>query len=218
LLPRALALRVLPALDATLDAAAAPADEQAVRAELDGSDALTRILLVHAVGRSGRAAHRDAIRRAATRAAGDIDPLRILGRIEHNQDDSDEDEEREVPSLAETMVALREVAPFGELAPAELHELAKRVRWETRGEGDAFGEDEAIWALVSGRAAVDGVELRAPAAVGERARFGAGVAPRAVAAERTRLLHLSREDFEQAVDAMPGIALAVGRTLLGARP
>src|SRR5262249_56432027 len=111
--------------------------------ELDGSDARTRALLVHAVGRTGRAAHRETIRRAAVRAADDIDPLRILRRIAENEM---EDDEEEMPSLAETMVALREAAPFRDLSPSELHELAKRARWETRGEGEAFGEDEALWA------------------------------------------------------------------------
>src|SRR5262249_50829388 len=76
LLPRALAPRVIPALeDAPLEerslrAASAlgvsvPSVDDATRAELGGGEPLTRVLLVHAVGKSGRSAHKDAIRAAA---------------------------------------------------------------------------------------------------------------------------------------------------------
>jgi len=208
-LPRALALRVLPALDA-VPVGAAGDGEAAARAELMGSDLLTRTLLVAALGPTGRAAHRDVLRRAAVSAATS-DPLRILRRIAQN---GGEEESEDVPSLAETLVALRELAPFGELLPSELHELARRARWETRGAGETLGEDEALWAVVSGRVLVDGAER---SLLGERALFGVGAAPRAVAAEPSRLLHLLRRDFEQAALEVPGIALAVARAIMRER-
>jgi CRP-like cAMP-binding protein len=219
LLPRALAARVVSALDdAPLDErvlrarealrTAAPGASDATDAELTAGDPLSRALLVHAVGQRGRARHRDAIRAAAAAGAREVDPLRVLRRI-HSTDEEDDD----VPGSVEAMILLRGVPLLAELTPGQLGALAEAARWEHHAAGDTVADgDEALFVVHSGRVRAGDVELGPGAAAGERALFGAG-AVHLVALERTRLLRLGREHLERAVEDAPGIALAICRVL-----
>ncbi|HEY1557983.1 MAG TPA: cyclic nucleotide-binding domain-containing protein [Kofleriaceae bacterium] len=224
-LPRPLVGRLVEAVDAlapadrataiTAAGGALPAREAAIRGELAGRDRLARALVLHALGESGRGAHRDTIARAAHAEALAANPIELLRRLTHAVE---EPEGAEMPTRVETLIALGRVPLLGSLTTRQLADVAERARWITAREGMVVvSAGDPIDALI----AVDDGELH----MGERA-IGKGdvvdelacVAPLAapadlVVARAARVIRLERIDFEELVDDVPGLASAVCRAL-----
>jgi MFS family permease len=225
-LPRALVGRLVEAVDelAPADRAAVlvragvvlPARDTVVRAELAGRDRLSRALVLHALDRAGRSAHRDTIGEAARAEALVADPAELLRRL----DEPDELEEgvSDMPSRVETLIALGKVPLLAALTTRQLADVAERARWVTAKVGDVVvGAGDPLDALI----VVDDGELR----FGERAiRKGdvvdelACVAPATASydlavKQAARMIRLERVDFEELVDDVPGLASAVCRAL-----
>ncbi|MCX5744124.1 MAG: cyclic nucleotide-binding domain-containing protein, partial [Proteobacteria bacterium] len=235
-LPRALVHRLVEAVDAlsprerasALQAAGGelPAREAVIRAELAGRDRLARALVLHALGASGRSAHREAITAAATAEVEQTGPVDLLRRltqaIDHAPavDDASSTNEGvpEMPSRVETLMALGRVPLLASLSTRQLADVAERARWSTAREGSVVvTAGDPIDALI----VVDEGELQ----LGERV-IGKGevvdelacVAPVASATDlrarrASRLIRLERVDFEELVDDVPGLAAAVCRSL-----
>jgi hypothetical protein len=245
-LPRGLARRVLAPLDHApisvrsqrackrLETAPLEIDE-AVRAELSGADPLARALVVHALGSSGRANHRDAIAQAAEEAAMSVDPLSMLRRItgastEAGADGPDQRDtmwEDEMPRSVETMMALSQLPIFTELTTRQLADLASVVRWEKVASDSvivAQGDTgDAMYFVLSGRVRISvaaGDETRVLGELGPGELFGemalfedAARSATVTAEEKTRLGRIERADFEELVEDVPGIALSICRVL-----
>ncbi len=239
-LPRPLAARLLPPLDAgPLDQRSAraaarlgiePVDrEQATRAELSGVDPLARMLVVAALGSSGRASHREAIAAAAAEAAMTFDPISLIRRISGQPAAAtrEDPEEDEMPRSVETMMVLSQLPIFSELTTRQLADLADVVGWQSVSEGATLVREgeagEAMYFVLAGRVEVtrgDGEERRSLVELGPGELFGEMAlfedAPRSAtvtARERTQLGRISRHDFEELVEDVPGIALAICRVL-----
>ncbi|MEP6863746.1 MAG: cyclic nucleotide-binding domain-containing protein [Deltaproteobacteria bacterium] len=225
-LPRALVGRLVEAVDelapadraATLIRAgvALPARDVVVRSELAGRDRLSRALVLHALDRAGRSAHRDTIGEAARAEALAADPAELLRRL----DEPDELEEgvTDMPSRVETLIALGKVPLLAALTTRQLADVAERARWVTAKVGDVVvGAGDPLDALI----VVDDGEL----GFGDRAvRKGdvvdelACVAPVSATydlavKQAVRMIRLERVDFEELVDDVPGLASAVCRAL-----
>ena len=221
-LPRALVRRLVEAVDelAPADRAGAlvrsgvelPTRDAVIRTELAGRDRLARALVLHALDRSGRSAHRDTIGLAARAEALAANPADILRRIAEP-----EEEGADMPSRVETLIALGKVPLLAALTTRQLADVAERARWVTAKAGDVIvGAGDPIDALII----VDEGEL----ALGEL-RITAGavdelacVAPTAaafdlVAVRAVRMIRLERLDFEELVDDVPGLASSVCRVL-----
>jgi hypothetical protein len=231
-LPRPLVGRLVEAVDdlAPADRAAQlaragtplPARDAAIRAELAGRDRLARALVLHALGASGRSAHRETIAQAAhaeAAAASAHDLLRRLTEaVNTTIDDDVEEGTRDMPSRVETLIALGRVPLLAPLSTRQLADIAERARWTTAKDGAVLvTAGDPIDALI----VVEDGELR----LGDRA-FGAGevvdelacVAPVAAPADlvvtrSARVIRLERVDFEELVDDVPGLASAVCRAL-----
>jgi hypothetical protein len=218
LLPRKISRTILGALEGTLSASLAT--EEAVHAELAGRDVLTRDLLVHALGSEGRATYRESIASAATAAARAVDPMALVERLAGGNNDK---VLSDVPSLLETIVILSELPLFADLSTVQLEELATVVRWESAAEGEVLmhqGEDaHCMYLLRSGSldVVVDGekkAELGAGEPVGELALFGEDKrTATVVAASDCQLGVVTREDIENLVEEVPGIALRLCRAM-----
>ena len=225
-LPRALVGRLVEAVDelAPADRAAVltragvalPARDAVVRNELAGRDRLSRALVLHALDRAGRSAHRDTIGEAARAEALAADPAELLRRL----DEPDELDEgaTDMPSRVETLIALGKVPLLAALTTRQLADVAERARWVTAKVGDVVvGAGDPLDALI----VVDDGEL----AFGDRAlRKGdvvdelACVAPASATydlsvKQAVRMIRLERVDFEELVDDVPGLASAVCRAL-----
>ncbi len=218
LLPRKISRTILGALEGTLVAPLAM--EDAVQAELVGRDLLTRDLLVHALGREGRATFRESISSAASAAASVIDPMALVERLTSSKDDT---LLADVPSILETIVILSELSLFADLSTVQLEELATVVRWQPLSEGDVLmtqGEDaHCMYVVRSGslEVLVDGVkraELGQGEPVGELALFGEDRRTATVqASSACQLGVVTREDIENLVEEVPGIALKLCRAM-----
>lgn len=218
LLPRKISRTILGALEGTLNASLAM--EQAVEAELMGRDLLTRDLLVHALGSEGRASYRESISSAASEAAHAMDPLALVERLaEGNNDKLLSD----VPSILETIVILSELPLFADLSTVQLEELATVVSWKSIDEGDVLmtqGDDaHCMYVVRSGSldVLVDGVkraQLGSGEPVGELALFGEDRRTATVqASSECQLGVVTREDIENLVEEVPGIALRLCRAM-----
>ncbi len=218
LLPRKISRTILGALEGTLVATLGM--EQAVEAELMGRDLLTRDLLVHALGSQGRATFRESISSAASEAIAAVDPIALALRLAEGNDDkllSD------VPSILETIVILSELPLFADLSTVQLEELATVVTWKSIAEGDVLmtqGDDaHCMYVVCSGRleVLVDGVkraELGTGEPVGELALFGEDRRTATVqASSECQLGVVTREDIENLVEEVPGIALRLCRAM-----
>lgn len=221
-LPRAVAVRILPALEGDLEsrarAAAArvggepPRKETAVRAELAGGDALLRGLLVRALG-AERARYRTAIADAARAAAAEVSPLDLLRRITEPDDDV-----VDVPAAVEKMVLLSSLPLLGELTTPQIASLAERAQVVDLAEGEVLhAEGERLDALVivaAGELAVGDRTVGAGHAVDELAPMAPRPLPSAIVARAsTRIVRVARVDFEELVDDEPGLAAALLRHL-----
>ena len=222
-LPRAVAIRVLPALEAgdlVSRARAAgerlrgapPPKDAAVRAELAGGDPLLRGLLVRALG-AERARYRSAIADAARAASAEVSPLDLLRRITEPDDDGGD-----VPAAVEKMVLLSGLPLLGELTTPQIAALAERAQVVDLAEDEVLhAEGERLDALVivaAGELAVGDRTIAAGHAVDELAPM----APRPLAAAivaraPTRVVRVARVDFEELVDDEPGLAAALLRHL-----
>jgi hypothetical protein len=239
-LPRAIAVRVTGALDEGPAAARAVAAaerlgadlpgpehedaaiDEAVRTELGGGDRLSRALVVHALGATGRARYRDAIASAARDAARDLSPLALLRRITGVEDDEPDDD---VPTQVETLLLLGNVPLLAGLSTRQLAELAEAAHWDDLELGQvvvAAGElVDSLLVVAEGSLRVDDPSGPRTIGPGQVLDDLAVVAPApapapVVASAPTRLLRLSRVDFEELVDDVPGLAATVCR-VLGAR-
>jgi hypothetical protein len=229
-LPRALVRRLVEAVDdlSPADRAAAfvrdgialPTRDAVVRTELAGRDRLARALVLHALDRAGRSAHRDTIGEAARAEALAANPADLLRRLAEpsRSDDDLEEGANDMPSRVETLIALGKVPLLASLSTRQLADVAERARWVTAKADDVVvSVGDPIDALI----VVDDGEL----AFGDR-RIGKGevvdelacVAPAfasfdLVAARAVRMIRLERVDFEELVDDVPGLASSVCRTL-----
>ncbi len=212
---------------------APPSQDDAVRAELVGADPLSRALVVAALGESGRSVHREAITAAATAAARSLDPLAMLRRLSGVDAPTEScresllQEEDEMPRNVETMMALSTIPLFAELSTRELAELADVVRWRGATAGETIvteGEPgESMYFLLSGSVRVEVAGSDGPRSVGtlaagepfgEMALFEGEPRSASVIAEtKARLGRIDRTDFEELVDDVPGIALAICRVM-----
>jgi CRP-like cAMP-binding protein len=237
-LPRSLAHRVIAALDdgpleSRSNAAAVRLEreivdrDEAVDGELRGDDPLARDLVVSALGSTGRTEHRDAISAAAEDAARSFDPLEMFrrrtGADEGAEAGATKDEEDDVPRSVETMMVLSRIGMFSELTTRQLDELADVVTWQVASPGTAViaegDHGDSMYFVASGSLAVevDGAkvnELGAGEPFGEMAIFedeqrSASI----VASTRARIGRIDRSDFEELVEDVPGIALAICRVL-----
>ncbi len=211
-----------------------PTAEDAVRAELDGPDHLARALVLYALGESGRARHRDAIAAAAARAVRDADPLQLIRRLAGaapaNEDQPTESPaadaattEDEMPRTVETLIALSQVPIFSELTTRQLADLAEVVSWHNARAGQALVEQGeaggAMFFIVSGEVEVTAGgrtlgHLGAGEVFGEMALFeDESRSATVTAGGRVRVGRIERADFEELVEDVPGIALAICRVL-----
>jgi len=229
-----------PAAERSLAAArrlgtAPPAVEEAVRAELDGPDHLARALVLYALGEGGRARHRDAIAAAAARAARDVDPMQLIRRLAGaapaNEDQPTTDSpaadaattEDEMPRTVDTLIALSQVPIFSELTTRQLADLAEVVGWHNVRAGQAIVEQGeaggAMFFIVSGEVEVTAGgrtlgRLVAGEVFGEMALFeDESRSATVTACGRVRVGRIERADFEELVEDVPGIALAICRVL-----
>jgi hypothetical protein len=240
-LPRSLALDLLPALEAgsaeerarrvaALRGSEPFAQEDAVRAELSGDDPLARSLVLEALGDRGRASHRADIAAAARHAASKaFDPIRLLARItagsaggDQAPQDERQEEEDEMPRSIHTVMMLSQMPLFSSLSTRELSELATLVRWELFDDGEPIYTEgevaESIYLVESGRVRLEKeqetCELGSGGAFGEAALFEERARTEsAVASQRSRLARIDRHQFEELVEEVPGIALGVCRGL-----
>jgi len=206
--------------------------DEAVRAELGGNDRICRALVVYALGSGGRAQHRNAIAAAASSAAFNLDALQLLRRITDSAESNGRapdapDEEDDVPRSVETMLALSQISLFADLSTRQLSELSDVVRWQTAaGDEVILAEDEpgdTMYFVLSGKVRVDVATSNGPRSLGElgpgepfgeMALFeGRPRTATVTAVEKTRLGRIEREDFEELVEEIPGIALAICRVL-----
>ncbi|HTM19444.1 MAG TPA: cyclic nucleotide-binding domain-containing protein, partial [Kofleriaceae bacterium] len=160
------------------------------------------------------------------RIAGDADPDQPAAAA---LADPDADAlEEDMPRSIETMTILSQLPLFGELTTRQLAELADVVRWEVVSGGTTIvAQDEpgsTMYIVESGsvRVEVDGAgdsrrvlgELGRGELFGEMALFEDDLrSATVVATTRTRLGRIERADFEELVEEVPGIALAVCRVL-----
>jgi CRP-like cAMP-binding protein len=123
-----------------------------------------------------------------------------------------------MPSRVETLIALGRVPLLAALTTRQLADVAERARWSHARQGAVV---VTAGDLVDSLIVVDDGEL----ALGER-RIGKGevvdelacVAPLAIphdlrAVRAARLIRLDRQDFEELVDDVPGLAAAICRAL-----
>lgn len=215
-----------------------PQLEDATTGELSGADPLARALVVYALGAGGRARYRTEITAAAALAARELDPMALLRRI--NSDDLDDDlddhlggregapavtePEDEMPRTIETVMALSQLPIFADLTTRQLSELAQVVKWEHVRAGQVVVAEgdlgDAMYFVLSGTAEVRvGADLvvdrlGAGDVFGEMALFeGDTRSATVVATQRARLGRIDSSDFEELVDDIPGIALAICRVL-----
>ncbi len=218
LLPRKISRTILGALEGTLVASLAVDD--VVQAELVGRDMLTRDLLVHALGSEGRATYRSSISSAASVAAQAMDPMALVERLTGSKGDT---LGADVPSILETIVILSELPLFADLSTVQLEELATVVRWRSIDAGEVLmtqGEDaHCMYVVRSGslEVLVDGerkAELGSGEPVGELALFGEDRRTATVQAlAECQLGVVTREDIENLVEEVPGIALRLCRAM-----
>lgn len=240
-LPRSVARQVLPPLDAgpvreRAERAATrlgrelPDLESATTGELGGTDPLARALVVYALGAGGRARYRSEITAAAALAARELDPMALLRRISNDELDDETDRaptiepEDEMPRTIETVMALSQLPIFADLSTRQLSELAEVVKWEHARAGHVVVAEgdvgEAMYFVLSGSAEVRVGSgrvlgrLGAGDVFGEMALFeGDPRSATVVATDKIRLGRIDRTDFEELVDDVPGIALAICRVL-----
>ncbi|HWU86821.1 MAG TPA: cyclic nucleotide-binding domain-containing protein, partial [Kofleriaceae bacterium] len=178
-----------------------------------------RALALHAIGAAGRSAHRDTIAEAARAEARSASPADLLRRLAESLAAPTPDEgATDMPSRVETLIALGRVPLLAALTTRQLADVAERARWVPAREGAVV---VTAGDLVDALIVVDDGEL----ALGER-RIVKGelvdelacVAPQAIAHDlravrASRLIRLERQDFEELVDDVPGLASAVCRAL-----
>jgi len=228
-LPRALVTRLVDAVDdlTPADRAGAlaragiepPARDAVIRTELGGRDRLARALALHVIGAAGRSAHRDTIALAARTEALQASPADLLRRLAGSLTEPAPDEgATDMPSRVETLIALGRVPLLAALTTRQLADVAERARWMPAREGAVV---VTAGDLVDALIVVDDGEL----SIGER-RIVKGevvdelacVAPQSIAHDlravrASRLIRLERQDFEELVDDVPGLASAVCRAL-----
>ena len=240
-LPRPFAHRVLAPLDElTLPVAVRsvqaahrlgadpPSVDEAVRAELALGDPLTRTLVIYALGSRGRAQYRNEIADAAATAAQDFDAIAMFRKLTAGVSPQTEAGlEEEMPRTVETMIVLSRIPMFVELSSRQLMELAEVVKWRTVASGEtivAQGEPgSSMYFVVSGRVRVEVHESDQPRDLGtlgpgepfgEMALFEGEARSASVVAEtRSRLGLIEHIDFEELLEEVPGIAIAVCRVL-----
>jgi hypothetical protein len=228
-LPRALVVRLVDAVDdlSPADRAAAlarggialPSRDAVIRDELAGRDRLARALALHVIGAAGRSAHRDTIAEAARTEVLSASPQDLMRRLAESLAAPTPDEgATDMPSRVETLIALGRVPLLATLTTRQLADVAERARWVPARDGAIV---VTAGDLVDALIVVDDGEL----AIGER-RIVKGevvdelacVAPQAIAHDLravrpSRLIRLERQDFEELVDDVPGLASAVCRAL-----
>lgn len=132
-----------------------------------------------------------------------------------------------MPRSVETMMALSQIPIFAELTSRQVAELAAVVRWQSVSAGHTIVDEgetgDAMYFVHSGRVRVQtqrGAEAKSLGTLesgepfGEMALFeGEPRSATVVAETKTRLGRIDRVEFEDLVDDVPGIALAICRVL-----
>ncbi len=221
LLPRRIAAEMLGALEGTLDARVT--SEEAIEAELIGSDRLTRGLLVYALGREGRAHYRATITEAAKAAQSSADPMALVQRLMGSGAASDGSVAADVPNLMETIAALSELPLFADLQAVQLEELAAVVHWRQVALGETLMEQGeragSMFFVQAGRldVLVHGEKIATLGAgepIGELGLFSEDRrSATVVAASDSMLGMVTREDIENLIEDVPGIALRLCRAM-----
>ena len=224
-LPRALALRLLPALDAgelaarvrgaVVRSGGPPGRDAVIKAELTGGDPLLRPLLVRALG-ADRARYRTAIADAARAAAAEVSPLDLLRRITAPAEDG-----QDVPAAVEKMLLLAGLPLLAEATTPQIGALAERAEVLDLAADDILCADgerlDALVVVAEGALVMGDRRITAGQAVDELAPMAPRPVPAAVVADgAARLVRVARVDFEELVDDEPGLAAALLR-LLGER-
>lgn len=229
-LPRALATRLLDAIDERPAAARAlavaarlrcelPSRREVIARELRGADALARRLLLESLPGPALAEYRADLGIAAQQASVAADPHALLSRLARAPEPEPVVAEgAAMPSHVETVLALSRVELFAELSTRQLDELARRARWQRLGAEQVVAvRGQPLHALI----VVESGALRC----GDR-QIGAGgvvdelalVAPappidEVIAAEQSRILLLDRQALEELCDDVPGLGAALCRSL-----
>ncbi len=221
LLPRRIAAEMLGAIEGTLGPRiGVPA---AIKAELAGRDRLTRDLLVYALGSEGRAQYRDTITEAAQTAQAaqvSADPLALVQRLVRAEDGR---VVADVPNLMETIAVLSKLPLFSDLQAAQLEELAVIVQWRRVSAGETLMEQgdraNSMFFVKSGRldVVVKGetvATLGVGEPVGELGLFSEDRRSATVVAASDAMLGMvTREDIENLIEDVPGIALRLCRAM-----
>ncbi len=221
LLPRQLAGEMLGALEGSLESEIG--SREAIEHELAGRDRLTRDLLVHALGKEGRAEYRDSIAGAAQAAQAAADPMALLRRLARDSQGPDARVAVNVPNLMETIAALSELALFSDLQAGQLEELASVVQWRNLDDGETLMEQgesaSSMFFVCQGSLSVV-VQSKTVATlgigepVGELGLFSEDRRSATVVATSSSLLGMiTREDMENLVEEVPGIALRLCRAM-----
>ncbi len=221
LLPRQLASEMLGALEGSLECEIG--GREVIEHELAGGDRLTRDLLVHALGREGRAEYRDSIAGAAQAAGAAADPMALLRRLARDSQGPNARVAANVPNLMETIAALSELALFSDLQATQLEELASVVQWRNLGDGETLmeqGESASSMFFVCRGSLSVVVQSKTVATlgvgepVGELGLFSEDRRSATVVATSDSLLGMiTREDMENLVEEVPGIALRLCRAM-----
>ena len=116
-----------------------PSRDAVVRDELAGRDRLARALVLHALDRAGRSAHRGTIGEAARAEALAANPTDLLRRLaEPSKLGDDLEGASDMPSRVETLIALGKVPLLSALTTRQLADVAERARWVTAKPGEVL--------------------------------------------------------------------------------
>ena len=171
---------------------------------------------MHAIGATGRNAHRDTIARAAHAEVATATPHDLLRRL---TDAINEPEgATDMPTRVETLIALGRVPLLAALTTRQLADVAERARWIAAKAGSVIvtaGDPiDALIAVDDGERELAGRRYGKGDVVDELACVAPALAAtdlRVVAP--ARVIRLERVDFEELVDDVPGLAAAVCRAL-----
>ncbi len=229
-LPRALATRLLDAIDerpamARARAVAArlrcelPSRREVIARELRGADALARRLLLEGLPGSTLAEYRVDLGIAAQQASVAADPHALLSRLARVPEPEPVVAEGAVmPSHVETVLALSRIELFAELSTRQLDELARRARWQRLSAEQVVAvRSQPLHALIvveSGALRCGDRQIGAGGVVDELALVApAPPVDEVIAAEPSRILLLDRQALEELCDDVPGLGAALCRSL-----
>jgi DNA gyrase subunit B len=183
-----------------------------------GRDRLSRALVLHALGATGRSAHREAIAAAAHAEAAAASATDLLRRLTEAVDDNVDEGASDMPTRVETLISLGRVPLLAALSTRQLADVAERTRWVSAREGSVLitaGDPiDALIVVEDGELQLGNRRIVKGEVVDELACVAPTAAPADLTVTRNaRLIRLERVDFEELVDDVPGLASSVCRSL-----